>query len=830
MSGTTSEPKRRVLQRLKRLAIVLAGIVAGQFILYGPSLAGQKILLPLDNLALPNVYFPDVTGAGKIHPADPVRMDPILQFEPDRLFAIKELRAGRFPMWTPYEYGGAPFIWPKYSPFLLFTCLTKSPVILAWAQLLAALVAGTGMFLFCRRVAGTGFWPAALAAWCYPLTGFFIFWQGFPTCLAVCWLPWVLLAVENAVRGKATAPAALALATGLALVSGHMDVAGQVLLVSGLFALWRLLEIYGWQFRRFPKAILFLAAGWALGFLLAAPHILPVLKYAKTGERMTQRAAGAEERPPVGIAALPQAVLPDMYGSSQYGSVALFPDGESTLIESSSAAYAGILATLLVAPLAWFSKKHFRMNLFWTLLAIFGLGWCLDIPGIVTVLRLPGLNMMSHNRLVFATSFSIIVMTAIGMEALRQGQVQWRRALWLTTGLLAGFLAWCAYRAEHLPEPLATKLGRYVQGGHSYFGIDTLEEVKHAQIWFSWHYTVPAIWCGCGLIVCLLLRREKSRHLPFAIGVLLLADLLWFGHGRNIQCNPAFYYPKIPALVEASKSTGSRVIGFDCLPPKLSSIAGLRDVRGYDPVDPSRWLALLTNAADVRSPIASYAKSLWLMPQLLKTNSAQFVRLPPILNLLSVRYVVFRGTPPPGIQPSFQSPDYYVMENPSALPRAFVPEQIEIVTNDGEQLEKLAAPDFNPEKTAYLESSVALPQNCRGSVEIKQETPMHIAVGAQMKTAGLLVLADSWNAGWKVTLDGNPVPILRTDYDLRGIVLPSGASTVDFRYDSDTVRRAFQVAIIATGIIVCWLAIVMILKARRFNSQPPNGGLKPCKR
>jgi uncharacterized membrane protein YfhO len=107
---------------------------------------------------------------------------------------------------------------------------------------------------------------------------------------------------------------------------------------------------------------------------------------------------------------------------------------------------------------------------------------------------------------------------------------------------------------------------------------------------------------------------------------------------------------------------------------------------------------------------------------------------------------------------------------------------------------------------------------------------MHIAVGAQMKTAGLLVLADSWNAGWKVTLDGNPVPILRTDYDLRGIVLPSGASTVDFRYDSDTVRRAFQVAIIATGIIVCWLAIVMILKARRFNSQPPNGGLKPCKR
>jgi hypothetical protein len=202
------------------------------------------------------------------------------------------------------------------------------------------------------------------------------------------------------------------------------------------------------------------------------------------------------------------------------------------------------------------------------------------------------------------------------------------------------------------------------------------------------------------------------------------------------------------------------------------------------------------------------------------------------LNLLSVRYVIFRGTPPPGIQPGFQSRDYYVMENPSALPRAFVPEQVEIMTNDGEQLEKLVAPDFNPEKTAFLESSVALPQNCRGSVEIKQETPTHVTVGAQMKTPGLLVLADSWNAGWKATLDGKPVPILRTDYDLRGVVLPSGTSTVDFRYDSDTVRRAFQLAIIAAGIIVGWLAIVMIPKARLFNSQPTNtksnlAGLEP---
>ena len=45
-------------RKLARLIIVLAGIVLGQVVLYGPSLAGRKILLPLDYLARPGVLLP----------------------------------------------------------------------------------------------------------------------------------------------------------------------------------------------------------------------------------------------------------------------------------------------------------------------------------------------------------------------------------------------------------------------------------------------------------------------------------------------------------------------------------------------------------------------------------------------------------------------------------------------------------------------------------------------------------------------------------------------------------------------------------------------------
>src|ERR1051326_7400198 len=44
--------------RVRRPLVVIAGIALGQAILYGPSLAGRRILLPLDILDTPQVYLP----------------------------------------------------------------------------------------------------------------------------------------------------------------------------------------------------------------------------------------------------------------------------------------------------------------------------------------------------------------------------------------------------------------------------------------------------------------------------------------------------------------------------------------------------------------------------------------------------------------------------------------------------------------------------------------------------------------------------------------------------------------------------------------------------
>ena len=561
---------------------------------------------------------------------NPSRSDMIEVSEPARRFAAAELHAGRLPMWTPYNFAGAPFIWPKFSPFLALQCSTESPVVLAWSQLLAAIVAGLGTYLFCRRVLAVSFWPAAIASWCYPLTGFFVLWQGYPTCLPVVWLPWIFLAVDKTARGaSALAPIGLSGVTCLVLVSGQLDIAGQVLLASGLYGVWCLYAQPGQWFQcQGRKAALGLAAAWGLGCLLATPYILPVLEYTHTGSRMARRGAGEEERPPVGLAALPQTVLPDMYGTGQTGSLRLEFQGRNEM-ESSAAAYAGVLATLLVAPLAWCSRRHRSINFILALLWFLSLSWCLNLPGCVDLLRLPGLNLMSHNRLVFLASFAIVAMMAVGLEVFAQGPVCWRWWLWLPAALLAGLCGWCIYRAIIPPEPIATKLAADVPHGYQIAWIHNLDGVRRVQSWFARYYAVAAVLCGVGVSGWLFLwaRRPGQPRLLPVLATLLMGDLLWFAQGRSAQCDPALYYPPIPVLEQVAQSPPGRIIGYNCLPASIASMRGLRDIRGYDGVDPARLVDLAVLAANPQSEWHPYA----LMRNLTPKGNVGFPRRAPAL-------------------------------------------------------------------------------------------------------------------------------------------------------------------------------------------------------
>ncbi len=809
--------------KIIRLLIVLGGILAGQFILFGPSLTGQKILLPLDILARPGVYLPTEPK----FPHDYVLADLVTEWEPVRLFAISEFKAGRLPMWDPYQYAGCPLVCARFSPFFLLGCCSSSPRILAWTQLLTAIVAGLGAYLFFRCSLRVSFWAAAIAAWCYPLTGFFTFWQGAPAGFPVLWLPWVLLAVDRTICRAKFAPVGLSIVSGLTLVSGQIDTAGQTLLVSGLYAGWRLWDRYrgNWFGKQVRRTIGVLVVGWLLGFLLASPYLLPLLEYARTGARLNQRAAGREERPPVGLSALPQVVLPDVYGTTHNDSLLIAPPVQP---ESAGGAYAGLFATFLAAPMAWCSRRHRSAIYFWCFLGFFGLTWTLNIPGFVALLRLPGLKMLSWNRLVFATAFAILALAAIGLDALGRRFVHRRKYFLLPAGLLAVTMFWCFYHTLFLPEPIATSLAAMVSQHQSFRWIHDVDGVQRVQAWFSTYYAVSAALCGIGIMGWWLvwLRPLRAKWAVAALGTLMLADMLWFAHDRSAQCDPTLYYPPIPALEDVAKAAPGRIIGIGCLPAGLSQVVGLKDIRGYDAVDPERLVTLLRRTGkDPYDTPFSPAAVQTLVPRF-SFEPPNKIEISPILDMLNVRYVIGRGSPSPEMRPTFQSADYVVFENQRALPRVFVPKHIETVPNAETRVEKLGSPEFNPREIAYVESPVDLPASCAGRAEIVDEIPNRVSVTVQMETPGLVVLADSWDKGWTARLNGSPAPILRVNHAVRGVVAPAGASRVEFSYDPASFRLGLHLSELAAAIIGVWTLALLFTRSRRpcdgANTSPLN--------
>jgi uncharacterized membrane protein YfhO len=184
------------------------------------------------------------------------------------------------------------------------------------------------------------------------------------------------------------------------------------------------------------------------------------------------------------------------------------------------------------------------------------------------------------------------------------------------------------------------------------------------------------------------------------------------------------------------------------------------------------------------------------------------------MDMLGLRYIIFQGVPPLNIHPVFQGTDFWVLVNSNALPRAFVPQSVKLVSSDSDELEKLASPQFNPVNVAYVESLVDLPALCRGVAQITNEIPTRVLISARMETPGLVVLADNWDKGWRAYWNGKPMPVLRVNYAVRGVVVPAGSGTLEFVYKPMSLILGLWLAGFAAMVLTGWLAVIRIRRRK----------------
>ena len=80
-----------------------------------------------------------------------------------------------------------------------------------------------------------------------------------------------------------------------------------------------------------------------------------------------------------------------------------------------------------------------------------------------------------------------------------------------------------------------------------------------------------------------------------------------------------------------------------------------------------------------------------------------------------------------------------------------------------------------------------------------------------MKKAGLLVLSEVWMPGWSAKVNGRSVPVIRTDYILRGIPVDKGTNRVELRY----FPRSFVTGVFTTFTVSSLVLILLITASVR---------------
>jgi len=540
--------------------------------------------------------------------------------------------------------------------------------------------------------------------------------------------------------------------------------------------------------------------GWSLGFLMAAPAWLPAIDYIKSGTRITARNDGKEARPPIGWKALPLVVFPEAFGTERDNTVFVHESG--IRLESSAGAYAGCFSLLFALPWAWFDKSRRSWFFCLLLIALLGIGWQINVPGLVSLWRLPGLKMLSPSRLVFATAWAILMLAAIGLQQFRKSFERPRsRLLHITVVMTLGCWLSCFAGLFAWPDKLRTLLPQGQPG----------LSLTRIQSSFQTEYLHELGWLSCVLVIWFLTFRRLVPALRLTPIVGLLMILEPFLHCWNLhpQPDPKLYYPRLPALEFIQRSSPGRVLGIECLPPKLLESHQLRDIRGYDGVDPIAYVQLLSLSYDPqRTTALEYARSMWYFPEFREpATQGNSFQLHPILNMLGLRYLVCDesvGIP----NPVFQGGGYKVYLNHDALPRAWIPQHHERLPSTDAILQSMRDWSFDPAQQAFtLESTADIPDGGSGSVELISENPQFMSLTAKMDSAGLVVIGDRYDSGWQATVDGQPAELLRVNHVLRGIVLSGGSHAIELRYIPAAFVlgvRLFLVAAIILAVMLVW--------------------------
>ncbi|NLE75321.1 MAG: YfhO family protein [Chloroflexi bacterium] len=760
---------------------------------------------------------------------------PLQQFAAWYGLAAAGWLAGAPPLWNRWLGAGAPLLanhqsaalYPLNLPFLFL------PVERAMGlQLLMHLaLAGLGMYTYSGRLRLTP--PArTLSALAFAFGGYVIARVNFPsmTC-ALAWVPWVLWAVHRLVqRPSAARLVGLAALAALQALAGHVQLWYYTLWLGGLYTL-----ALAWaehpgepvpaRLRAVARAVGWLAGAVAAAVCLSAGQMLPTAELAA----QSHRSGGAELGFAMTYSLWPWRLIafavPDFFGNPGRGDFW----GYSNYWED--AVYIGLLPLGLALYAVRFGRRRGsrpaaaetgqpdrRLTPFFVGLAVASVLLALgkNLPLYPWVFRwVPGFGFFqAPSRLLLWYVFAAAALAGIGWDLLGPSPRLARAARLLAVAsvgvaLAAGLTQW------FLPQVRQTFSQALLQASALGLGACLL------VAWRAGASRPPRGWALAALTLA------AADLFLFSLPLIPTTDAALYRQPTEsaafLQAQPGLFriYTTAESDYDLRYKRYSRFGDFR--PHDVEFLMGLRETQlpnmgvleqmesagHFDPLLIGRYQQYM--AAVKEAPVDAALR---------------------LLGLLNVRYLL-EPAPLAGLTAVHQGEPVSILENPHAMPRAWVAPRARVIDDPAEVLQALGEPTFDPRAEVLLEAPAPLPSAApqlptapAETAPVLRDHPNGVTIALVLAEPGYLCLSQTYYPGWQALVDGAPARLVRGNFLLQVVPLPAGPHTVELRYRPLSFWGGAALGAAAWAACAGWV----LWRRRRARRQNGEDGRSSCKR
>jgi hypothetical protein len=182
-------------------------------------------------------------------------------------------------------------------------------------------------------------------------------------------------------------------------------------------------------------------------------------------------------------------------------------------------------------------------------------------------------------------------------------------------------------------------------------------------------------------------------------------------------------------------------------------------------------------------------------------QTLSFTKSNPVLDMLNVKYVIVptgQGDVP--------------ITNPFANGNAWFVEKVKFVKSADEEMKALNKLDTKKEVVINsLNNDIkenTFTKDSTATIQLNSHKPNHLIYSSENSKNGFAVFSENYyENGWKATIDGNETKIHRVNYVLRGLQIPAGKHTIEFKFEPQVIKTGSTITLISS--VVMLLLIVL---------------------